>query len=81
MIAVSVGSFADPSFPPPTESGYDSRRHPWLAVPSTIERHDGTVTSTWMSIRITTRRLLGRLTSASPPSAKMLRAPTWSRPR
>jgi hypothetical protein len=41
LIVVSVGSFADPSFPPPTESGYDSRRHPWLAVPATIERHDG----------------------------------------
>ena len=26
LIVVSVGSFADPSFPPPTESGYDSRR-------------------------------------------------------
>ena len=41
LIVVSVGSFADPSFPPPTESGYDSRRHPWLAVPATIERRDG----------------------------------------
>ena len=28
LAVVSVGSFADPSFPPPTESGYDSRRHP-----------------------------------------------------
>lgn len=41
LIVVSVGSFADPSFPPPTESGYDSRRHPWLAVPETIGRRDG----------------------------------------
>ena len=41
LIVVSVGSFADPSFPPPTESGYDSRRYPWLAVPATIERPDG----------------------------------------
>jgi hypothetical protein len=30
LIVVSVGSFADPSFPPPTEAGYQSRRHPWL---------------------------------------------------
>jgi hypothetical protein len=30
---VSVGAFAAPSFPPPTESGYDHRRHPWVAVP------------------------------------------------
>ncbi len=28
LVVVSVGSFADPGFPPPTESGYDSRRHP-----------------------------------------------------
>ena len=41
LIVVSVGSFADPSFPPPTESGYDSRRHAWLPVPETIERRDG----------------------------------------
>ena len=41
LIVVSVGSFADPSFPPPTESGYDSRRHPWLAVPETVVRRDG----------------------------------------
>ena len=40
LIVVSVGSFADPSFPPPTESGYDWRRHPWLALPDTIERFD-----------------------------------------
>src|SRR5512147_1669787 len=38
LIVVSVGSFADPSFPPPTESGYDARRHPWLRLPDTIER-------------------------------------------
>src|SRR5262249_48883564 len=29
LIVISVGSFADPSFPPPTDSGYDSRRHAW----------------------------------------------------
>ena len=40
LIVVSVGSFADPTFPPPTESGYDWRRHPWLAVPETIETVD-----------------------------------------
>jgi len=26
LVVVSVGSFADPAFPPPTKSGYDSRR-------------------------------------------------------
>jgi hypothetical protein len=37
-IVVSVGSFADPSFPPPTNSGYDSRRHPWVGLPDSIQR-------------------------------------------
>jgi hypothetical protein len=41
LVVVSVGSFADPSFPPPTEAGYDSHRFPWLAVPETIERDPG----------------------------------------
>jgi hypothetical protein len=36
LVVVSVGSFADPSFPPPTESGYDHRRHPWIGLPDTI---------------------------------------------
>ena len=40
LLVVSVGAFADPTFPPPTESGYDWRRHPWLALPDTIERFD-----------------------------------------
>jgi hypothetical protein len=36
LVVVSVGSFADPSFPPPTESGYDFRRHPWVRLPDSI---------------------------------------------
>jgi hypothetical protein len=40
VIAVPVGAFADPSFPPPTVSVFESRRHPWLAVPAAIEHHD-----------------------------------------
>jgi hypothetical protein len=36
FIAVSAGAFADPSFPPPTESGYDSRRHPWIGLPESM---------------------------------------------
>jgi tetratricopeptide (TPR) repeat protein len=39
LVVVSVGSFADPSFPPPTESGYDSRRHHWVALPDSIQRY------------------------------------------
>jgi hypothetical protein len=38
-IVVSVGAFADPSFPAPTESGYDSRRYPWVELPESMHRH------------------------------------------
>jgi hypothetical protein len=48
LIVVSVGSFADPSFPPPTESGYDSRRHPWVTLPDSIQRH---APELWDSVR------------------------------
>lgn len=36
LVVVAVGAFADPSFPPPTESGYDSRRHPWIGLPESM---------------------------------------------
>jgi hypothetical protein len=39
VVVVSIGAFADPSFPPPTESGYDSRRHPWVGLPASVVRH------------------------------------------
>src|SRR5439155_1333191 len=39
LVVVSVGSFADPAFPPPTESGYDSRRHTWLELPASFQRY------------------------------------------
>ena len=39
LVVVSVGSFADPSFPQPAESGYDSRRHPWIALPESVRRN------------------------------------------
>jgi hypothetical protein len=39
LVVVSVGSFADRSFPPPTESGYDNRRHPWVTLPDSIQRY------------------------------------------
>ncbi len=29
FIAVAVGAFADPAFPPPTVSVYEDRMHPW----------------------------------------------------
>ena len=40
VVAVPVGAFADPSFPPPTISVFESRRHPWLSVPDTIEHEE-----------------------------------------
>jgi hypothetical protein len=48
LVVVSVGAFADPSFPPPTESGYDSRRHPWVGLPASVERH---APELWESVR------------------------------
>src|SRR5919109_667378 len=39
-VAVPIGAFADPSFPPPTVSVYESRRHPWFGLPDGIERMD-----------------------------------------
>jgi hypothetical protein len=48
LVVVSVGSFADPSFPPPTESGYDSWRHQWVALPDSIQRPG---TDVWYSVR------------------------------
>ena len=38
LVIVAVGAFADPSFPPPTESGYDESRHAWVALPESIHR-------------------------------------------
>jgi hypothetical protein len=33
QIAVPVGAFADPTFPPPRISVYGARRHPWAVMP------------------------------------------------
>jgi hypothetical protein len=40
VVAVPVGAFADPSFPPPTVSVYESRRHPWVDLPPGTDRDD-----------------------------------------
>jgi hypothetical protein len=41
LIAVPVGAFADPGFPPPSRSVYGTRRHPWVEVPEyVVERFD-----------------------------------------
>jgi hypothetical protein len=39
-VAVAVGGFADPSFPPPEDSVYDCRRHPWVQLPPGIKTYD-----------------------------------------
>ena len=36
-IAISVGAFADSSFPAPTISVYESRKHEWVTVPHVAE--------------------------------------------
>ena len=40
VCAVPLGAFADPSFPAPRVSVYESRRHPWVAVPEDAEHYD-----------------------------------------
>jgi hypothetical protein len=40
VVAVPVGSLADPAFPPPIISVWESRRHRWLSVPEGIEHRD-----------------------------------------
>jgi hypothetical protein len=37
VVAVPVGAFADPGFPPPRFSVYEQRRHPWVAVLGDVE--------------------------------------------
>jgi hypothetical protein len=39
-VAVAVGAFADPSFPPPEDSVYDCRRHPWVQLPPGAKTYD-----------------------------------------
>lgn len=37
-VAVPVGAFADPGFPPPTVSNYGERMHRWLRLDEAIEQ-------------------------------------------
>lgn len=39
MIAVAVGNFADPNFPPPKISVYENRKHNWVSVPPDAEHY------------------------------------------
>lgn len=38
VLAIPIGAFADPGFPPPQVAVYESRRHPWVQVTGTIEQ-------------------------------------------
>jgi hypothetical protein len=38
LMAVPVGAFADPSFPPPRVSVHEARMHAWVGLPDEIER-------------------------------------------
>ena len=37
-IAIPVGAFADPDFPPPIRSIYENRKHAWVGLPGRLER-------------------------------------------
>jgi hypothetical protein len=39
-IAVAIGAFADPSFPQPNVSVWESRKYPWLSLPGGMEHED-----------------------------------------
>jgi hypothetical protein len=38
-IAIPVGAFADPAFPPPRHSVWERRKHPWVSVPGEEVEH------------------------------------------
>ena len=40
FVAVAVGAFADPQFPPPEDSVYDCRRHGWVQLPPGVRIYD-----------------------------------------
>ena len=39
VIGITVGTLADPSFPPPARSVYEQSRHEWLLMPDSVPRH------------------------------------------
>ena len=40
FIAIPVGAFADPAFPTPNVSVYESRKHAWVVPPADAEHFD-----------------------------------------
>ncbi len=41
VVAIPVGGFADPAFPAPKVSVYESRRHSWIQLPDGIDDEGG----------------------------------------
>ncbi len=39
VVAIPIGAFADPAFPPPHVSVYEDRKHTWVQVPADIEHY------------------------------------------
>jgi hypothetical protein len=39
LVGISLGTMADPSFPPPARSVYEQSRHPWVTLPEDMPRH------------------------------------------
>ena len=42
VVAVPLGAFADPSFPPPRFSVYEHRKHPWVEINGESIEHSST---------------------------------------
>ena len=40
QVAVALGAFADPGFPPPTTSVFGERQHPWVRLADGIAQYD-----------------------------------------
>jgi hypothetical protein len=40
LVAIAVGAFADPAFPPPQVSVWEARKHGWVVVPDEAEHID-----------------------------------------
>ena len=43
LIGVSIGNFADPTFPAPTVAVWDRCRHPWVSLPASVPSYAGDV--------------------------------------
>jgi hypothetical protein len=38
-VAIPVGALAEPNFPEPTVSVWESRRHAWVTLPEDVQHH------------------------------------------